>query len=152
MGLTFQSTTTGTGADLVATDETERLIASKMAEGTAVNNRKGERLVEVCNVMVDKYSGQVAYAVLSLGGFLEIGLSTIGRNALNCASGSRVFARQPATPATGKERLANPDPKVSGLSGFGPPACRRQDLRTAAAGPQDRLPFWYGWKLANSMA
>jgi hypothetical protein len=34
-----------------------------------------------------------------------IGLSTMGRNSLNRASGSRVFAREPATPATGKSAL-----------------------------------------------
>ena len=64
------STTTGTGS--VATD---RLIASNRVEGTAVYNRQGERLGEVYNFMVDKYSGQVAYAVMSFGGFLGIGES-----------------------------------------------------------------------------
>jgi hypothetical protein len=57
----------------VATDETDRLIASNKVEGTAVYNRAGERLGGVYNFMVDKYSGQVAYAVLSFGGFLGIG-------------------------------------------------------------------------------
>jgi sporulation protein YlmC with PRC-barrel domain len=37
-------------------------------EGTAVYNRAGERLGEVYNFMVDKYSGRVAYAVMSFGG------------------------------------------------------------------------------------
>ena len=67
------STTTGTGGGSVATDETDRLIASDKVEGTAVYNRQGERLGEVYNFMVDKYSGQVAYAVMSFGGFLGIG-------------------------------------------------------------------------------
>jgi hypothetical protein len=57
----------------VATDETDRLIASDKVEGTAVYNRAGERLGEVHNFMVDKYSGRVAYAVMSFGGFLGIG-------------------------------------------------------------------------------
>ena len=56
-----------------ATDETGRLIASNKVEGTAVYNREGERLGSVYNSMVDKVSGQVAYAVMSLGGFLGIG-------------------------------------------------------------------------------
>jgi hypothetical protein len=69
------STTTGTGSGSgsVETDETDRLIASNKVEGTAVYNRKGERLGEVYNFMVDKYSGQVAYAVMSFGGFLGLG-------------------------------------------------------------------------------
>ena len=69
----MQSTMTGTEAGPVATDETDRLIASNKVEGTAVYNRQGERLGEVYNFMVDKYSGQVAYAVMSFGGFLGIG-------------------------------------------------------------------------------
>jgi hypothetical protein len=54
-------------------DETSRLIASNKVEGTAVYNRQGERLGSVYNFMVDKVSGQVAYAVMSFGGFLGIG-------------------------------------------------------------------------------
>ena len=54
-------------------NETSRLIASDKVEGTAVYNRKGERLGTVHNFMVDKRSGQVAYAVMSFGGFLGIG-------------------------------------------------------------------------------
>ena len=57
----------------VATDETSRLIASDKVEGTAVYNREGDRLGSVYNFMVDKMSGQVAYAVMSFGGFLGIG-------------------------------------------------------------------------------
>ena len=72
----MQHTTTGTRGGSVATDETDRLIASNKVEGTAVYNRQGERLGEVYNFMVDKYSGQVAYAVMSFGGFLGIGEAT----------------------------------------------------------------------------
>jgi PRC-barrel domain len=71
----MQHTTTGTRGGSVATDETDRLIASNKVEGTAVYNRQGERLGEVYNFMVDKSSGQVAYAVMSFGGFLGIGES-----------------------------------------------------------------------------
>jgi hypothetical protein len=66
-------TTTETGSGTVATDETDRLIASNKVEGTAVYNRRGERLGSVYNFMVDKRSGQVEYAVMSFGGFLGIG-------------------------------------------------------------------------------
>jgi hypothetical protein len=57
----------------IAVNETERLIASDKVEGTAVYNPQGERLGDVYNFMVDKFTGQVAYAVLSFGGFLGIG-------------------------------------------------------------------------------
>jgi hypothetical protein len=57
----------------VATDETNRLISSDKTVGTAVYNRHGEHLGSVYNLMIDKYSGQVAYAVMSFGGFLGIG-------------------------------------------------------------------------------
>lgn len=57
----------------VATDETQRLIASNKVEGTAVYNRNDERLGSIYNFMVDKLSGNVQYAVLSFGGFLGIG-------------------------------------------------------------------------------
>jgi len=59
----------------VAIDETKRLIASNKVEGTPVYKRDGEQLGNVYNFMVDKYTGQVAYAVMSFGGFLGLGES-----------------------------------------------------------------------------
>jgi hypothetical protein len=50
------------------TDENMRLISSSKVEGTAVFGRDGERLGRIDSFMVDKYSGRVAYAVLSFGG------------------------------------------------------------------------------------
>ena len=69
------TTGAGTSTDNIAIDETDRLIASDKVEGTAVYNRQGERLGTVHNFMVDKYTGQVAYAVMSFGGFLGMGES-----------------------------------------------------------------------------
>jgi hypothetical protein len=57
----------------VATDETNALISSDKVEGTAVYNREGEKLGSINSVMIDKISGQVAYAVMSFGGFLGMG-------------------------------------------------------------------------------
>jgi hypothetical protein len=57
----------------VATSETDRLIAADRVQGTAVYNLKGEKLGSVENIMIDKYSGRVAYAVMAFGGFLGIG-------------------------------------------------------------------------------
>ena len=62
-----------TGGKGVAVNETERLIASDKVEGTAIYTRGGEHIGSVYTVMIDKYSGQVAYAVMSFGGFLGIG-------------------------------------------------------------------------------
>ncbi|TXN72786.1 PRC-barrel domain-containing protein [Methylobacterium sp. WL6] len=60
-------------AEGVAIDETVRLIASNKVEGTAVYDAAGKHLGAVHNFMVDKVSGQVAYAVLAFGGFLGLG-------------------------------------------------------------------------------
>jgi hypothetical protein len=57
----------------VAVDETDRLIASDKVEGTSVYNRQDESLGSIYTVMIDKFTGQVAYAVMSFGGFLGIG-------------------------------------------------------------------------------
>ena len=54
-------------------DETSRLIASNKVEGTAVYGREGDRLGSIYNFMVDKFSGQVEYAVMTYGGFLGMG-------------------------------------------------------------------------------
>jgi len=50
-----------------------RLIAGNQVAGTAVYNPQGERLGSIDDVMIDKISGRIAYAVLSFGGFLGIG-------------------------------------------------------------------------------
>ena len=66
-------------------DETDRLISSQKVDGTAVYNHDGENLGSVDHLMIDKFSGQVAYAVMSFGGFLGIGSSyhPLPWNALN---------------------------------------------------------------------
>lgn len=67
---TMELDPTGEG---ISTDETSRLISSSKVEGTAVYNRAGEELGTIASFMVDKVSGQVAYAIMSFGGFLGIG-------------------------------------------------------------------------------
>ena len=54
-------------------DETVSLISAGKVQGTAVYNTQGESLGEVEDVMIDKRSGHVAYAVMSFGGFLGMG-------------------------------------------------------------------------------
>jgi hypothetical protein len=53
--------------------ESSRLISANKVEGTPVYNRKGDKLGTVEDIMIDKYTGQVGYAVMSFGGFLGIG-------------------------------------------------------------------------------
>ena len=59
--------------DTLARDEMGNLISSRRVEGTDVYNTNGEHLGSIEHVMLDKLSGQVAYAVMSFGGFLGIG-------------------------------------------------------------------------------
>jgi len=63
------ATTTGE----VESEETSALISANKVEGTAVVNRAGEKLGSIEEIMIDKRSGKVAYAVMSFGGFLGIG-------------------------------------------------------------------------------
>jgi hypothetical protein len=49
------------------------LIASDRVEGTPVRRGSGEKIGTIERLMIDKLSGNVAYAVLSFGGFLGMG-------------------------------------------------------------------------------
>jgi len=49
------------------------LIEASKVQGTAVYNPHGEKLGAIDDVMIDKRSGQAAYAIMSFGGFLGLG-------------------------------------------------------------------------------
>ena len=49
------------------------VISSDRVTGTSVYNPAGEKLGSVYKVMLDKYTGKVAFALMSFGGFLGIG-------------------------------------------------------------------------------
>jgi len=53
--------------------ETSNLIAGDKVSGTTVYNMAGETIGEIEDVMIDKPTGKVAYAVMSFGGFLGMG-------------------------------------------------------------------------------
>ena len=55
--------------------ETSTLIAADKVQGTDVFNAGGDRVGSIHDLMIDKQSGQVAYAIMSFGGFLGIGNS-----------------------------------------------------------------------------
>lgn len=59
--------------DQLERDETGTLISADKVEGTSVMNPAGKKLGTIEDVMIDKRSGKVAYAVMSFGGFLGIG-------------------------------------------------------------------------------
>lgn len=46
------------------------VISSDKVEGTSVYNASGEKLGSIDDLMIDRQSGQVKYAVLEFGGFL----------------------------------------------------------------------------------
>jgi sporulation protein YlmC with PRC-barrel domain len=50
-----------------------RLIFAGTVDGTPVFSAHGERVGHVEDLAIDKISGQVAYAILSVGGFLGMG-------------------------------------------------------------------------------
>jgi len=54
-------------------DTMGQVISSDKVEGCAVYNPAGEKLGSIDDLMIDKISGQVQYAVLEFGGFLGMG-------------------------------------------------------------------------------
>lgn len=63
------ATPSGTGNQ----KETPTMIAASKVNGSRVCNAAGEALGAIHDVMLDKQSGHVTYAVMSFGGFLGIG-------------------------------------------------------------------------------
>jgi sporulation protein YlmC with PRC-barrel domain len=57
----------------VPREETANLIASDKVEGTAVYGADRKKIGRIENLMIDKFTGQVSYAVLSFGGFFGAG-------------------------------------------------------------------------------
>jgi hypothetical protein len=62
------------GNIMAATERTgKRLIESDRVEGTTVYDPQGNNIGTIKRIMIDKFSGQVAYVVMSFGGFLGMG-------------------------------------------------------------------------------
>ncbi|MDM0084862.1 PRC-barrel domain-containing protein [Variovorax sp. J31P179] len=49
------------------------VISSERVEGTSVYNPAGDKLGTIDDLMIDKVSGRVRYAVMEFGGFLGMG-------------------------------------------------------------------------------
>ena len=54
-------------------EKPHELIASDRVEGTAVFRSNGQRIGHIQRIMIDKRTGQAAYAVMNFGGFLGLG-------------------------------------------------------------------------------
>jgi sporulation protein YlmC with PRC-barrel domain len=67
------TSTTGAGGVKDPADTSGRLIAASKVNGTTVYDAGDQNLGSVEDIMIDKMSGQVEYAILSFGGFLGIG-------------------------------------------------------------------------------
>lgn len=59
--------------ETLASDETYSLIGASKVQGTDVYNAAGDHIGELDDIMIDKTSGKVAYAVIAFGGFLGMG-------------------------------------------------------------------------------
>src|SRR5438132_14028643 len=66
-----------TQATFTTPTKTHRLIASDRVERTAVRRPDGTKVGIIERLMIHKVSGKVAYAVLSFGGFMGIGVKHI---------------------------------------------------------------------------
>jgi len=49
------------------------LVAADKVQGTKIYNTAGDNLGSVDDIMIDEKSGVIAYAIMSVGGFLGIG-------------------------------------------------------------------------------
>lgn len=58
---------------MTTTTSLHDVISSERVEGTAVYNEAGDKLGAIDDLMIDKRSGTVRYAVLQFGGFLGLG-------------------------------------------------------------------------------
>jgi hypothetical protein len=70
-------THTQTQATFAMLAKPHRLIASDRVEGTPVRRSDGTKVGSIERIMIDKVSGKVAYAVLSFGGFMGLGVKHI---------------------------------------------------------------------------
>jgi PRC-barrel domain len=59
--------------NMEAVTETGALISAGKVNGAAVYDTSGEHIGKIYDIMLDKVSGKVAYAIMSFGGFLGMG-------------------------------------------------------------------------------
>ena len=101
------------------------LIESDRVEGTAVYDRKGNNIGSVKRLMIDKKTGQVAYTVLSFGGFLGLGSEeyTLPWNKLDYDTNLSGFA-----PTSPRSKYAVRRPSIVTVTMTGRIAKRKREL------------------------
>jgi sporulation protein YlmC with PRC-barrel domain len=52
---------------------TQTIIAADKVQGTKIYSATGDNLGSIDDIMIDEKSGNIAYAIMSIGGFLGIG-------------------------------------------------------------------------------
>ena len=142
-----------------AQDFAHALISSRRVEGTAVYSEAGEKLGTIHSVMIGKKSGQVAYAVLSAGGWLGIGAHVhplpwelltydVDRDGYVVAIGKEQLQRR-AVDDPGRDRPADrPQLPGAGQLLLGDPALvGAVDGRHPGEATQD--PAWRRWTCAD---
>jgi sporulation protein YlmC with PRC-barrel domain len=115
-------------ADTAHTKLTHDLIESDRVEGTNVYRSDGTKIGSVERLMIDKYSGQVAYAVMSFGGFLGLGEDhypvpwqkltyneRLGGYELNISDGELKKAPKYATGESARSRIDTSQSSLDGL-------------------------------------
>ena len=68
--------TTPTGTPAMAQDATtsrSTMISSDRVQGTEVYSEAGKHIGTIDNLVIDKVSGRIVYAMMSFGGFLGLG-------------------------------------------------------------------------------
>ena len=80
----------------MTTTSTSNVISSDRVEGTAVYSTAGDKLGSIDDLMIDKVSGQVRYAVLEFGGFLGEELVRDLRQDAGAVAGARIGADRAA--------------------------------------------------------
>ena len=71
--MSYSTSGRGQTPGTAAQREISTMIAASKVNGTKVYNNAGEALGSIYDLMLDKQSGQVNYAIMSFGGFLGIG-------------------------------------------------------------------------------
>lgn len=81
-----------------------KILSATTMIGDEVRNPKGEKLGKIEEIMIDRHTGNVAYAVLSFGGLMGIGdkLFAVPWEALRVDTGEHEFVMD-----VDKERLEN---------------------------------------------
>ncbi|SIQ68912.1 MULTISPECIES: PRC-barrel domain-containing protein [Acidiphilium] len=70
---TMRTANSARAEQLDSLSETRTLIAASKVNGTHVYNRQGDSIGSIYDVMIDKNSGRISYAIMSFGGFLGLG-------------------------------------------------------------------------------